>query len=81
MEILPPECGVEKQDSAVEKFLVMVAQLVAEGLSTALLQEVKSSEKLWHDTPLISLCSSGRPDFGSHIKNCRRHRHKIFCVR
>lgn len=69
MEFLPPECGGEKRHSVVEGILVMAVQLVAEVLSLTLLLEAKSSERLKHDTPVLSLCRSGGPDFGGHIKN------------
>lgn len=51
-------------------------QLVAEVLSPTLLPEVKSSGKLLHDTPVLSLCRSGGLDLGGHIKNWRR---TVFC--
>lgn len=47
----------------------MAEQLVAEGLPSTLLLEVKSSGRLQHDTLVVSHCSSDGLDFGSHIKN------------
>lgn len=69
VEFLLPECGAGKWNSKLKGSLGLVVQLVAEGLSPTLLLVVKSSGKLQHDTPVLSLCRSGRLDLGGHIKN------------
>ena len=57
----------------------MTEQSVAQHLSLTPLKEVKRSGKLQPDTPVVCLCSSGRPDFGNHIKSFRKDSRR--CVR
>lgn len=66
--------------SAMGGFLVKVEQWHAQHLSSTLLQEVKSSGRLWHETPVISLCRSDGLDFGDHTRNCRRDRKQKYAI-
>jgi len=64
-----PDWEAQTCCSALEEFSVMEEQLVAEHLLWNLLLEVKSSQRLSHDTLEASLCRDGRLDFACHTKN------------